>query len=99
VDIDPAVGNAASTMLHFTLNGNPFDSSNLGYIPGFDPNAPGEYSFELSQIGAFGVVDRVAINVQVGTTVTPEPAAMTLLGTGLFAVAGVVRRRKYARTS
>ena len=56
----------------------------FGFFSGtFDPNANGIYSFKLVQYGAQGVqLDQVAINVNVGTTTTPEPSSLALLGTG-----------------
>ena len=57
----------------------------------FDYNAPGVYSFDLAQIDEYGhTVADVAMNVNV----TPEPATLVLLGTGLLGIAGVVRRRR-----
>lgn len=92
VDRDPSAGVNFIQWAAFTGNG--FDSSNQGFVPGFDPFAVGTYTIQLEQYAATGALEStVAINVDVTSTVTPEPASVVLMGAGLFAVGGLVRRR------
>jgi hypothetical protein len=53
----------------------------------------------LSNIAAYGYINIGNANVTnvreyVGVTVTPEPASLALLGTGLLGVFGVVGRKR-----
>jgi PEP-CTERM motif-containing protein len=92
VDRDPSAGVNFVQWAQFTGNG--YDSSNQGFLPGFDPFAAGLYTIQLDQYAVTGgLVNSVAINVDVTSTVTPEPSSIALMATGLFAVGGFVRRR------
>lgn len=92
VDRDPGAGVNFIQWNAFTGNG--FDSSNEGFVPGFDPFAAGIYSIRLDEFGVTGaMVNSVEINVDVTSTVAPEPSSIVLMAAGLFAVGGMVRRR------
>ena len=92
VDFDPGAGINVIQWNLFTGNG--YDSSNLGYLPGFDPFAAGIYTIRLDEYAVTGaLVNTVSINVDVASTVTPEPASIVLMATGLIALGGAVRRR------
>ncbi|MEO7087100.1 MAG: PEP-CTERM sorting domain-containing protein [Gemmatimonadaceae bacterium] len=92
------VGDASTgftTPMTFDWTGNNHDSTNGGYLPGFDPFAPGVYSFDLAEYSNADrtrLVQQVAIKVDV--TGTPEPASLALMSTGLLGLGGFVRRRK-----
>ena len=52
---------------------------------------PGTYSFALDYAEVFG--PPAVLDTNLPLTSTPEPSSFLLLGTGLFAAAGLVRRR------
>lgn len=92
VDRDPGAGVSFVQWNAFTGTG--FDSSNEGFVPGFDPFASGIYTIRLDEYAVTGaMVNSVAINVDVTSTVTPEPASIALMATGLVVLGGAVRRR------
>lgn len=92
VDRDPSAG--VSFIPWAVFGGDGHDSSNQGFVPGFDPFAVGTYAVRLDQYNLNGGLEgSVAINVNVGITATPEPASWAMMATGLFVVGGVVRRR------
>jgi len=71
--------------------------ANWPYSVGFvDLNASGDFVYDLSRNGPGG--DEGYYEAIDLTSETPEPASIFLLGTGLFAVAGTLRRRLFARS-
>lgn len=101
-DLDPSVGNDLSTLSSvaisqldsgfFEAGGTVFQGSqNLGFAflgSGFDPFAPGEYSFRIGvDNGEFA-----AINVNVNAV--PLPAAGWMLLAGFGGIAAASRRKK-----
>lgn len=62
-------------------------SSLLVSLPDFD--------FDTTLFGSYGSTEDVSMKVLTsGTTVTPEPSSLTLLGTGLLCLAGLIFYRK-----
>lgn len=75
---------------------------NGSFYTNFDANTysgGGAYTcFAGDNCGTFGANDLNGFDLQFGqVTSTPEPGAFTLLGTGLFAVASMTRRRRRRR--
>ncbi len=100
VDLDPSAG-VDFTNSTFKFTGDNQDSSNLGYLSPFDPNADGQYSIRLEE---FNNADRgqvlqeaeieVVVGKGAGLTATPEPATLGLFATGFVGLAGFARRRR-----
>ena len=77
-----------------TQNG-PVDDCSVGaIIPALGSatdNGSVDFAFETSPFGASGSVEQAGLSV-----VTPEPASMILMGTGLLSLGGFLRRRRQA---
>ncbi|MGH7581855.1 MAG: PEP-CTERM sorting domain-containing protein [Gemmatimonadales bacterium] len=105
-DTDPLVGNGTTGSFSvpdycFPVIGcfiGEQDSENLGFFEStFDPNANGQYEFDLIAYDPNGAeASSAQMFVDVGTpeSPVPEPATMSLMAMGLVGLAATRRRRK-----
>jgi hypothetical protein len=94
-DLDPAIGNDMTSFLVLPIGYQ--DSWNLGMSflgGGFDPNATGEYSFDLRLLSPGGALWKDnSINVEVGSASSvPESGETAMyIGLGLMLLFGLAR--------
>ncbi len=69
------------------------NSSNLGFVTGFNPNAAYEYDFTLNVVDASNAS---LASVDIEVLPTPEPSAVILFSTVLFGALFLIRRRQIA---